>query len=57
VVRLLLQKGADIEAKDKLGQTALFNTAMSGLEAAVLLLLGKGADIEAKDKNRDTVLI
>jgi ankyrin repeat protein len=47
IVLLLLEKGADIEAKGYFG-TALVEAASGGYEAIVLLLLEKGADIEAK---------
>ncbi|KAH7114771.1 hypothetical protein B0J13DRAFT_460125, partial [Dactylonectria estremocensis] len=51
VVKLLLDKGADAEAKDKLyGWTPLSWAARSGHEGVVKLLLDKGADVEAKDK-------
>ncbi|KAH8652933.1 hypothetical protein BGZ61DRAFT_374430, partial [Ilyonectria robusta] len=54
VVKLLLDKGADVEAKDKnnrYGGTPLWWAAQNGHAAVVKLLLGKGADVEAKDKN------
>jgi len=57
VVRLLLEKGADIEAKDEFEETALIKAAEYGYEAIVRLLLEKGADIEAKDKCGRTALI
>ncbi|KAJ1328888.1 ankyrin repeat domain-containing protein 50 [Microdochium nivale] len=50
VVKLLLEKGAEIEAKDsEYGRTPLSWAAKNGHEASVKLLLEKGADIEAKD--------
>ncbi|KAF4335972.1 ankyrin repeat-containing protein, partial [Fusarium beomiforme] len=50
IVKLLLEKGAEIEAKDsKYGQTPLSWAARNGHEAVIKLLLGKGAEIEAKD--------
>ena len=51
VVRLLLEKGADIEARDRTQQTPLHYAAYSGSEKLVRLLLEKGADIEARSKN------
>jgi ankyrin repeat protein len=56
VVRLLLEKGAGIEAKDKHGETALIKAAESGYEAVIQLLLEKGADIEAEGGFKETAL-
>ena len=56
VVRLLLEKGADIEAKAIYGHTALHKAVQFGHEAVVRLLLENKADIEVKDINRRTVL-
>lgn len=44
VVKLLLEKVADIMAKCKVGETALHCAAGGGREAVVQLLLEKGAD-------------
>jgi ankyrin repeat protein len=53
VVRLLLERGADIEAKEKgRGWTALIWAAGVGHEAVMRLLLERGADVEAKEKER-----
>ena len=49
VVKLLLEKGAEIEAKDQYGQTALSWATTQGHETIVKLLLEKSAKIEAKD--------
>lgn len=48
VVKLLLEKGADIRATAKSGQTALHLAASNGHPAVFELLLEKGAYIEAK---------
>ncbi|KAI8630554.1 ankyrin repeat-containing domain protein [Xylariaceae sp. FL1651] len=58
VVELLLVTGkADVEAKDKYGQTALSWAAEEGHETVVELLLVTGkADVEAKDKYGRTAL-
>ncbi len=53
VVQLLLEKGADLEAKDKDGWTPLLWAAENGHNAVVQQLLEKGADLEAKDKEFD----
>jgi ankyrin repeat protein len=52
VVKLLLEKGAELETKDKdYGQTPLSWAVKSGHEAVVKLLLEKGAELETKDKD------
>ncbi|KAH7115490.1 hypothetical protein B0J13DRAFT_653898 [Dactylonectria estremocensis] len=51
IVKLLLEKGADIEAKDSFGRTPLWWAAANGHEAIVKLLLEKGANIEAKHRS------
>ncbi|KFY30111.1 hypothetical protein V494_08258 [Pseudogymnoascus sp. VKM F-4513 (FW-928)] len=56
IVKLLLEKGADAEAKDGNGQTALYEAAEGGHEAVVQLLLEKGADAKAKDEDGWTLL-
>ena len=48
-VYVLLDRGADIEAKDRDKLTPLHKAAESGHQAVVHLLLDRGADIEAKD--------
>ena len=51
IVRLLLEKGAEIEVKDwNYHYTPLSGAAMNGHEAVVKLLLEKGAEIEVKDR-------
>jgi ankyrin repeat protein len=50
VVKLLLEKGAELESRDKRwGQTPLSWAAKNGHEAVVKLLLEKGAELGAKD--------
>jgi ankyrin repeat protein len=56
VVKLLLEKNADIESKDDYGQTPLSWAARRGYEPVVKLLLEKNADIESKDNNGQTPL-
>ena len=52
VVKLLLEKGAELEAKDEGGGgTPLGRAAEQGHEAVVKLLLEKGAELEAKDED------
>lgn len=49
VVKLLVEKGADIEAKDRDGQTPLSWAAVAGHRTVVELLVEKGADIKVKN--------
>jgi ankyrin repeat protein len=50
VVKLLLEKGAELEFRNNDGRTPLSGAAEKGHEAAVKLLLGKGAELESKDR-------
>jgi len=49
-VKALLDKGANVNARDTLGFTALIFAARSGNASTVNLLLAKGADVNAKSK-------
>ena len=50
-MKLLLEKGADLESKDReYSRTPLSWAAENGHEAVVKLLLEKGADLESKDR-------
>lgn len=48
-VAALLDKGADVNAKFRYGQTALFKAAERGHAEVVKLLLARGADVTVKD--------
>ena len=52
VVRLLLEKGAELESKDRFGsgQTLLSWAAEDGHKAVVWLLVEEGVDVESKDR-------
>jgi hypothetical protein len=52
VVRLLLEKGAVVDAEDGKRRTALHKAARNGHESVVQLLLGKGAAINGRDQGR-----
>jgi ankyrin repeat protein len=57
VVKLLLDKGAELESKEKIhGRTPLSWAAEIGPEAVVKLLLEGGAEMESKDKDGLTPL-
>ena len=49
IVRLLLDKGADINAPDFWGGTALVDASAAGQTEVVKLLLSRGADVDADD--------
>jgi len=55
-VRLLLERGANADVRDKDGGTALHWVAEDGHEATARLLLERGADIDARDKAGWTAL-
>ncbi len=57
MLKLLLEKGADIKARDKTGATALILAAGEGNDHAVKLLLKKGADADARDNEGLTALM
>ena len=56
-VKALLDKGADVNAKDKYGDTALMGAAEAGNTDVVRVLLDKGADVNAKSKDGVTALM
>jgi hypothetical protein len=56
VVRLLVEKGADVEAKNKDGWTALYWAVRYGNAAMVRLLLENGAEVDTKDNYGRTAL-
>ncbi len=55
-VKLLLEKGADINGRDSEGRTALFKAVASWSTDIIKFLIEKGADVNAKDTNGDTPL-
>lgn len=55
-MKLLLEKKANIEAKDRDKQTTLYIAAWKGHEAIVKLLLEKRANIKAEDRYKQTAL-
>lgn len=56
-IRLLLDRGADVNGRDTGGATLLILAAARGNESLVELLLKRGANPNAKDRNGDTALI
>ena len=57
VVKLLLDKGATIDAKNNFGNTALFLASNNGQVEVVKLLLDKGATVDAKNNQDITPLM
>ena len=57
LVKTILEKGADVNAVDKGGATALIYAADGGHVKVVGLLLEKGADVNAKNKGGWTALM
>ena len=56
VINLLLENGASVEAKDKLGRTAVLSAVQSRNAEAVGVLLAGGADVNARDSQQGTAL-
>jgi len=61
IAELLIAKGADVDAKDALGNTPLYNTisfnaALDGYKEIAELLIHNSADVNAQDKNGNTPL-
>eukprot|EP00386_Alphamonas_edax_P007983 GDKI01026324.1.p1 GENE.GDKI01026324.1~~GDKI01026324.1.p1 ORF type:complete len:327 (+),score=80.09 GDKI01026324.1:109-1089(+) len=54
--RMLLNRGADINARNQLQETPLHIASRYGHTDTVRLLLERGADVHAKDQNQDTPL-
>ncbi len=57
VIKILLAKGADVNAKGEYERTALSEASGSGHLEIVKLLLAKGADVNAKDDSGWTALM
>lgn len=55
-VQHLLDRGADVNAKDRWGNTRLMSASFGGHTELVRFLLQKGADINAKTKDGSTAL-
>ena len=57
IIDLLLKNGANIEGKDKDGQTALAHAVIAGKSATAEALIKKGADVNTQDIGGNTPLI
>ena len=56
-VKALLEKGADVNAKENNGLTALMRAAFAGQSEIVQALVAKGADVNTKVNNGFTALM
>ena len=56
-LKILLARGANINAQDEQGRTALMHAANNGRTHAVRILLEAGANVDMQDDNGDTALI
>jgi ankyrin repeat protein len=56
LVKLLLNAGADVDAKDNRGTTALMKATREGHKETAKLLLDRGANVHAKNRFRSTAL-
>ena len=54
IVKMLLKEGADVNARDKYGRTALYVAAWRGHVEIVKMLLKEGADVNAADNDGNT---
>jgi len=56
IAAVLVEHGADVNARDASGTPALMLAARQGWTALVQRLLDRGADVRATDRNGDTIL-
>jgi ankyrin repeat protein len=57
VAKMLIEAGADVNANDYMGKTALILAYQEGNEEIVKLLIDGGADVNAEDKEGQTALM
>ncbi|MBO7537404.1 MAG: ankyrin repeat domain-containing protein [Alphaproteobacteria bacterium] len=57
VVKLLIEKGADVNARNKIGETALIQALKKRRFAIAKLLLSNGADIWVKDRRGNYAIL
>lgn len=56
-VEFLLDHGASVDLRDKLGNTALLSAAIGGYRQIIQVLIDRGADVNAQNNNGDTALM
>ncbi len=57
VVKVLIDRGADVHAKNRDGFTVLLRAVEWGTPEVLKLLLDKGLDVSAKTQNGETLLM
>lgn len=57
LAKMLIDAGADVGARDFMGQTPLHNAAMNGRTSVMKVLMDAGGETEAQTKDGDTVLM
>ncbi|KAI1133936.1 ankyrin [Hypoxylon sp. FL0543] len=57
VIRTLIERGADLEARGRESMTPLIKASLFHVDKAVEVLLAEGADINAQDDSGDTALL
>ena len=57
IVKLLLEKGVDLETRDSLGRTPLYWAVLVGYEAIMKLLLKKGVDLNKIKDGRGRIAL
>jgi len=57
LAKILLQAGAELDAQDKKGKTALFYAIEKGNDKAIEFLLNRGASLELRDKKGNPPLL
>ena len=57
IVKLLIKEGADVNARDKYGGTALMAAANNGHTEIAKILIGRGAKVDAVDHSHRTALL
>jgi ankyrin repeat protein len=54
IIKLLLDAGSDVNARNYLGRTPLYNAAAQGNLPVISLLVDRGADVNLRDHRRQT---
>lgn len=57
MVKMLMERGADVNLKSEVGSTALINSARSGNKTILEMLINNGADVNAQESDGRTALM